>query len=188
MKSPAFFVLMIMLSFFSTGCGVSQSSNNPALIADVNSETTVVSKPADPQLFEPGAFEDPNVCSSCHRDIYNLWSKSMHAYAWEDKWYQPDYLFAHQQTNGATDLLCGACHAPIAARTGLLPPADGSKFDAASHRGVSCDFCHTVSGVNQMFNMGHVSEPSHVKRGPRGDGRSLYQEVKYTEIHTKAEF
>jgi hypothetical protein len=112
----------------------------------------------------------------------------MHAYAWEDKWYQPDFILAHQQTNGATDLLCGACHAPTAARTGLLPPADGSKFDVASRRGISCDFCHTVSGIEQMFNMGHVSSPGEVKFGPRGDGRSLYHEVKKTQVHSKADF
>ena len=148
----------------------------------------VETKAENPQMFEPGAFEDPKVCSTCHRDIYNEWSKSMHANAWTDKWYRPDYLLAHQQTDGATDTLCGACHAPIAARTGLLPPADGSKFDAASRRGISCDFCHTVSGVEKTFNMGHISEPGEVKRGPRGDGRSLYHEVKYTDIHTKADF
>jgi len=141
-----------------------------------------------PQIFEPGSFEDPKTCSTCHRDIYSEWSKSMHANAWENKWYQPDYILAHQQTDGATDLLCGACHAPIAARTGLLPPADGSQFDATSRRGISCDFCHTVSGVGQMFNMGHISAPGPVKRGPRGDGRSLYHEVKFTEVHTKADF
>ncbi|BCR06480.1 c-type cytochrome [Desulfuromonas versatilis] len=148
----------------------------------------VETKAAEPQLFEPGAFEDPEVCSTCHGKIYDDWSRSMHANAWQNQWYQPDFLLAHQETDGATDLLCGACHAPIAARTGLLPPADGSKFDATSRRGISCDFCHTVTGVEQMFNMGHVSEPGNVKTGPRGDGNSLYHEVKYTEIHTKADF
>ena len=152
-------------------------------------ETVAVSetKAEKPQLFEPGDFENPERCANCHRQIYDDWSKSMHAYAWEDKWYRPDYILAHQQTDGATDTLCGACHAPIAARTGLLPPADGSKFDATSRRGISCDFCHTVSGVEQMYNMGHVSEPGNVKFGPRGDGRSLYHEVKNSQIHDKSE-
>ena len=200
MKHSAAFVLSTLLCVSFTGCGPFDASTVPAPVEETSPvasveatvesavETTVATKPEQPILFEPGAFEDPEVCSTCHRDIYNEWSKSMHASAWEDQWYQPDYLLAHQQTDGATDLLCGACHAPIAARTGLLPPADGSKFDAASRRGISCDFCHTVSGVDQMFNMGHVSEPGNVKRGPRGDGRSLYHEVKYTEIHTKADF
>lgn len=141
-----------------------------------------------PQLFKPGAFEDPNVCSTCHSAIHAEWSQSMHANAWQNAWYQPDFLLAHQETDGATDLLCGACHAPIAARTGLLPPADGSRFDAVSRRGISCDFCHTVTGIGKMFNMGHISAPGEVKFGPRGDGRSLYHEVEYREAHTRADF
>lgn len=141
-----------------------------------------------PQIFAPGAFEAPKVCSYCHQDIYDDWSHSMHAKAWDNPWYQPDYLLAHEETEGATDLLCGACHAPIAARTGLLPPADGSQFDETSRRGISCDFCHTVTGVEEMFNMGHVSAPGVVKFGPRGDGRSLHHDVKFSDIHTKADF
>jgi hypothetical protein len=140
------------------------------------------------QLFEAGSFENPKVCAGCHREIHQAWSRSMHAYAWQDKWYQADYQTAHKESGGATDMLCGACHAPIAARTGQLPPHDGSKFDSTSQQGISCDFCHTVSGVEQVYNMGHVSSPGSVKRGPRGDGSSLYHEVEYSDIHTRAEF
>jgi hypothetical protein len=171
-----------------------QQAAQVAAVAETKTDAPKIAPPVPeakaeiPQMFEPGAFEDPERCSNCHREIYDEWSHSMHANAWEDKWYQPDYILAHQETDGATDLLCGACHAPIAARTGLLPPADGSKFDATSRRGISCDFCHTVTGVSQMFNMGHVSEPGNVKLGPRKDGRSLYHEVKYSELHTKADF
>ncbi len=202
MKRLALFFVTTLPCVLFMGCGLMNASSEPPRanavnVAAVVDDTTkqpekvaaaVEAKPAKPQLFEPGAFEDPKVCSTCHRDIYEDWSKSMHAYAWEDKWYQPDYILAHQETDGATDMLCGACHSPIAARTGLLPPADGSKFDETSRRGISCDFCHTVSGVEQMYNMGHVSEPGNVKLGPRGDGKSLYHEVKYAEIHTKADF
>ncbi|MDG5468702.1 multiheme c-type cytochrome [Deltaproteobacteria bacterium IMCC39524] len=186
MKHLVLFVMSVfLLVLFCGGEGLHASSGAAQAEAVATADET---KAATPQLFKPGAFEDPKVCSTCHRDIYNEWSKSMHAYAWEDKWYQPDFLLAHQQTDGATDVLCGACHAPIAARTGLLPPADGSKFDAASLRGISCDFCHTVSGVSNMYNMGHVSAPGNVKIGPRGDGKSLYHKVKNTKIHTQADF
>jgi hypothetical protein len=191
------FVTSILLFNFFIGCTVTPAPDREDAVVAVavedppdpsEKDPTAEVEDIMPQIFEPGSFEDPKTCSTCHRDIYNEWSKSMHANAWENKWYQPDYILAHQQTDGATDLLCGACHAPIAARTGLLPPADGSQFDATSRRGISCDFCHTVSGVGQMFNMGHISAPGPVKRGPRGDGRSLYHEVKFTEIHTKADF
>lgn len=180
MRPAAVFVLSTFLFAFLMSAGLLSAASGPSAASEAT--------PKAVQTFEPGAFEDPKVCSYCHSKIYNDWSHSMHANAWQNKWYQPDYLLAHQETDGATDLLCGACHAPIAARTGLLPPADGRQFDETSRRGISCDFCHTVSGVEQMFNMGHVSEPGEVKYGPRGDGRSLHHDVKYSEIHTKADF
>lgn len=202
MKRLNLFILMALPCLFFMSCAFHTSASEPtpevseeiAVVADekipetVKITATVEQKPVKPQMFAPGTFESPERCLNCHRDIYNDWSESMHALAWEDKWYRPDYILAHQETDGATDLLCGACHAPIAARTGLLPPADGSKFDKTSLRGISCDFCHTVTRVEQMFNMGHVSEPGNVKFGPRGDGRSLYHEVKKTQIHDQANF
>jgi hypothetical protein len=144
--------------------------------------------PPEDQRFEPGDFEDPGVCAGCHVEIHEAWSTSMHAFAWTDKWYRADLSLAHEETGGATDMLCGPCHAPVAARTGQLPPIDGSRFDETSRRGVSCDFCHTVSGVAQAFNMGHLSAPGPVKRGPRRDVEPMYHEVEYSDLHTKAEF
>lgn len=194
-------VLSLVSAALLIGCGSLVASNEPVPDAPAAESANPVespappaaaaeveTQPATPQMFKPGSFEDPKVCSTCHSAIYEEWSKSKHAYAWTDPWYQPDFMLAHEQTDGATDLLCGACHAPIAVRTGLLPPADGSKFDETSRRGISCDFCHTVSGVDQMFNMGHISEPGTAKIGPRGDGKSLYHEVKNTGIHEKADF
>ncbi len=188
MKHLALLVMSVLPFTFFIGCGdINTTKEQPA--ANAGKDAAAVETTSEkPGLHEPGAFEDPTVCSHCHREICEEWSRSMHANAWTDKWYQPDYIQAHQETDGATDLLCGACHAPIAARTGQLPPADGSKFDATSRRGISCDFCHTVTGIEQMYNMGHVSTPGNVKNGPRGDGKSLYHEVKYSELHTKAEF
>lgn len=140
------------------------------------------------QQFEAGSFEDPGACVACHPDIYEQWSRSMHAYAWENTWYQDDYQLAHKETDGATDVFCGACHAPIAARTGQLPPYDGSQFDDTSKRGVSCDFCHTVTGIEQTYNLGHVSDPGPIKYADRGDGSSPYHGVAFSELHRDAAF
>ncbi len=206
MKRLVFALLIVIPSLFFVGCGAKNAANEAAsepvekvTVAEAAAATEVAAvEPPEvvareevtekPQMFEPGAFESPERCANCHRDIYDDWSKSMHANAWTDEWYQPDYMLAHEETDGATDTLCGACHAPLAARTGLLPPADGSKFDERSRRGISCDFCHTVSGIAQMSNMGHISEPGNVKFGPRGDGRSLYHEVKNVNLHSESKF
>jgi hypothetical protein len=143
---------------------------------------------ADAQRFEPGAFEDPGVCAGCHVEIHEAWSTSMHAFAWQNTWYQADLARAHGETGGATDLLCSPCHAPIAARTGQLPPIDGSKMDETSRQGISCDFCHTVKGLARTFNVGHLSAPGGVKRGPREDTEPMYHEVEFSELHKRAEF
>ena len=193
MKRLTLALVAMLPCAYIAGCGINASQSDFSKQTDPPTSTEQVAAaeaPAEskPTTFEPGSFEDPEVCVHCHREIYDEWSKSMHANAWTDKWYQPDFLLAHQETDGATDLLCGACHAPVAARTGQLPPADGSMFDATSKKGISCDFCHTVTGIDQMFNMGHVSSPGNEKSGPRGDGRSLHHEVKYSELHTKSDF
>ncbi|KIH78043.1 Cytochrome c554 and c-prime [Geoalkalibacter ferrihydriticus] len=185
------FVLSVMAALpfmLFAGCGWSNASSHTAPAEAEKVAEAVAEKSGKDQIFEPGSFENPQVCAGCHSDIYEQWAHSMHANAWENKWYQPDYMMANEETDGLTEMLCGPCHAPIAARTGLLPPADGSKFDATSRRGISCDFCHTVTGVAEMANMGHISEPGNTKRGPRGDGESLYHEVAFSEIHTKADF
>jgi hypothetical protein len=143
---------------------------------------------AEAQVFAPDTFEDPGVCAGCHDEIHEAWSTSMHAFAWTDPWYQADFQRAHAETGGATDMVCGPCHAPIAARTGQLPPADGSAFDDVSRQGISCDFCHTVSGLATTSNMGHVSAPGAVKRGPRNDASPMYHEATFSDLHTKAEF
>ncbi len=138
--------------------------------------------------FEEGAFESPDRCLSCHQEIHSQWSGSMHRFAWENAFYQPDYLQASRETEGFTDVFCGECHAPIARRTQQLPPPDGSRFDDISKKGVSCDYCHTVREVVEPVNVQTLSEPGRVKRGPRGDGNSPYHDVEFSEIHTDPAF
>lgn len=138
--------------------------------------------------FEAGAFENPSNCAGCHRDIFDAWSQSMHRFAWDNEFYQPDYLQASRETDGFTDIFCGECHTPTGVRTEQLPPPDGSLMDDTSMQGVSCDYCHTVEEVVETVNVRTVSDPGEVKRGPRGDGYASYHEVQYSEIHTSSDF
>jgi hypothetical protein len=163
-----------------------------AITDPVTSRDAAAAEPetAAPELnkFTAGAFDNPGKCAGCHEDIYNAWSGSMHRFAWENEFYQPDYLNASRETEGFTDVFCGECHAPVARRTRQLPPPDGSLFDAGSRKGVSCDYCHTVKEVVKPVNVETISDPGPVKRGPRGDGESPYHEVEFSKIHTDAAF
>ena len=155
---------------------------------DVANNTADKTNLAEVNRFEAGAFENPRNCVGCHRDIYAAWSQSMHRFAWGNAFYQPDYLQASEDTGGLTNIFCGECHTPTGVRTGQLPPPDGSLMDDTSVQGVSCDYCHTVQEVVEPVNVRTISDPGRVKRGPRGDGRSPYHQVLYSEIHTREAF
>lgn len=175
-NSLKFAIIFLLLPVFAilTGFIITASGSD-------NTETSV-------NRFEAGAFENPANCAGCHGDIHAAWSKSKHAFAWRDEFYQPDYIKASRETEGLTDVFCGECHAPTARRTGQIPPPDGSLFDDVSKQGVHCDYCHTVSEVIEPFNIKTVSDPGSVKRGPRGDGESPYHAVKFSDIHTDPAF
>ena len=157
------------------GCGVS-----PEPTPDDSEEDKAA-------LFAAGDFEDPETCAGCHVDIYEAWSGSLHAHAWTDELFQVEYVMAHEDTDGLTDTFCASCHTPIGVAVGQVPPYDGSEVDEISARGVSCDYCHTVSAVVDTKNAMTEKDPGSVKRGPRGDGTSPAHEVMFSETHKSAE-
>jgi len=138
-------------------------------------------------IFAAGDFENPETCATCHVDIYNAWAGSLHAYAWTNDLFQVEYVMAHEDTDGLTDTFCAGCHTPIGVAVGQVPPYDGSKLDETSIRGVSCDYCHTVSAVVETKNAMTKKDPGNVKRGPRGDGSSPVHEVMFSEVHKSSE-
>ena len=187
--SKSLFVLFIVVALMLLVAACSDAGKKPKedpKKADGASTETMTE--FTEMTFNPGSFDNPGTCGGCHPDIYEAWSGSKHAVAWKDELFRADYNQAHQETDGATDEFCGGCHAPVALRTGQLPPHDGSNFDNTAKQGISCDFCHTVTKVVEPFNMRNISEPGKNKLGPRNDGNSPYHEVVYSELHTKSEF
>jgi hypothetical protein len=88
-------------------------------------------------------------CGECHAEIYREWSKSMHAQAWTDPYYQIDFVFDGSQQ------VCLNCHIPLQNQqenlvTGFkdrerLKPLlkKNPDFDAElQQEGVTCAVCH----------------------------------------------
>jgi hypothetical protein len=88
-------------------------------------------------------------CGGCHGEIYREWSKSMHARAWTDPYYQADFVFDGSQQ------VCLNCHIPLQNQqenlvTGFKDRArfkpllkKNPDFDAAlQQEGVTCAVCH----------------------------------------------
>lgn len=194
-RTNRFFHTILLVAALAMAAGFFLASNDsgyrradasqPAGAADASLSAAEID---EINTFEAGSFENPDNCRACHQEIHAAWSESKHRFAWEDPFYQPDYLQASHETDGFTDVFCGECHSPVGRRTGQLPPPDGSQFDETAKKGVSCDFCHTVEAVVEPVNVKNISEPGNVKRGPRGDGESPYHEVEFSEIHTDPAF
>lgn len=88
-------------------------------------------------------------CRGCHTEIYAEWSKSMHARAWTDPYYQVDFAFDRSQQ------ICLNCHTPLQDQQEnlVLGFRDAEKFkpilapNEAFNRdlqaeGVTCAVCH----------------------------------------------
>jgi len=108
--------------------------------------------------------------------------------AYEDELFRKLYLLASEETEGLTDEFCMRCHSPIGVYLKEIPPADGSKLSEVAKRGVSCDFCHTVSGYEKIGNGNYKLSPGMVKLGPFKESESPGHETAYSELHTKSEF
>lgn len=92
-------------------------------------------------------------CGSCHEDVYNEWSGSMHAKAWVDPYYQVDFVF-----DGSLQI-CLNCHIPLRDQQENLVMGfrDKDKFRPIlkpnpdfdtdlRDEGVTCAVCHVREG------------------------------------------
>jgi hypothetical protein len=120
-------------------------------------------------------------CAECHRTIHKYWSESQHARAAESPAFRAALAAV---TAGAADAAarrreCAWCHVPTALVTG-----DWAAEGAVAREGVTCDFCHTVSGVT-LSRKGNPFdlEPGPVKRGPMEYAKTPAHQTAYSVLH-----
>lgn len=136
--------------------------------------------------FTANDFLAPDQCAMCHTLQHDQWQGTMHDLATEDPFYLRVVKIAREDIPGIDDY-CSACHSPIAKLTGQ-DPLDPENLSGPEAHGINCDFCHTVSGMRQLFNSGYESSPGNVKRGPFGTEDNMFHESELSELHDSAEF
>jgi len=121
---------------------------------DIDSDGNVIN-----HSFEINDFNSPQDCQGCHPDHYDEWSASMHAYTTHSPIffsYKSETLLDHPVVG---DNFCNQCHNPVA----YLTDTDLSEFETVEDfqtsdiedvlkRGVSCDICHTVTGISETVH------------------------------------
>jgi len=154
------------------------------VILSASTSLTLQSYAKEGSTLKVKDFEDPGICGGCHDRYYGEWEKSQHAQAQVDRLYLAEYGQASKDTGGLTDPFCTKCHSPISYLAGEIPVAS-----ELGMKGVSCDFCHTISGTTGIGDGAFENSPGKTKRGPLKDPIAAgYHESIYSELHTKSEF
>ena len=100
-------------------------------------------------------FTEPVVCSGCHPQQYEDWSGSVHALAFTDPVYQGELNKAFKAVGHEVTRQCEGCHSPAGVVTGEIKGPGNAGLSTMALAGVSCDICHSISGVT------HWQTPSH---------------------------
>lgn len=180
---------VVALAIFTLAAGVISCGDDSETAKDT--EASLNNFPAGitvEKQFTSGEFKNPEVCGGCHSEIFDQWQGSMHNNSFTDPLYLALHKQAGEDTGGATDTFCSACHSPIGVFSGEVPPVTGDQVSEIARQGVQCDFCHTVTGATGVGNYAFTFAPSNVKRGPFDDAVSSYHETAYSELHTRSEF
>ncbi len=132
-----------------------------------------------PTVHAAEEFQISYSCIDCHQDRYEEWSRSMHALAVKDPVFEAAYLRA-LQSDPKNRYYCLSCHSPATKITN-----DFNLSRSITVEGVTCTFCHTVTGIE---NSDYIFKPGNPMQGPYNDSQTEAHASVYNELHTKSEF
>ena len=143
-------------------------------------------------------FISPETCGDCHSEIYKQWKNSMHNLAHKDPIYTKVSKFLLGGLTSSDELKeaesCVKCHTPIGFVTGFPGKVsdDLEKTPEIATKGIQCDYCHSATGANKMYNNGLQLDPGQgednpgIKRGPFKDSKPDYHKAEFSEFHTSS--
>jgi hypothetical protein len=150
-------------------------------------------------------FTDPATCGECHPQQHEEWVGSVHALAFQDPIYQGELNKATKAVGHDIARQCEGCHTAAAMVTGETKGAGLAGLSPLALAGVSCDVCHSVSGVTHcqtptrepengslVLNPGvdTPAKPQLVKRAPfpppEGCGDDFHR-CEHSPLHLRAD-
>jgi hypothetical protein len=145
-----------------------------------------------PRAPSPTGYWPSSTCAGCHPRTVQQHSESHHESSFRNPLFQAQY-FEELLPRASRDpklvdeaRSCTACHAPVAWAyqrnyfSGQMPTDP-------SMSGVTCDLCHTISGIDGPTprNGNFISRPSEKKLGPFPSDTNWHHV--YSELQTKSE-
>ena len=105
---------------------------------------SITLRPLDPSqaVVATDRFNSAQVCGACHKDIFEKWSRSMHAMSYTDPVFEDAFLKAFYHSGGTAAELCLGCHSPTVTQTN-----DVLGRQKLTREGVTCDYCHSTASI-----------------------------------------
>ncbi|MHC4597705.1 MAG: multiheme c-type cytochrome [Planctomycetota bacterium] len=126
-------------------------------------------------------YESSRNCRICHPTQYATWSNSMHAKTAVESAFSGLIPGTPKKTLES----CMGCHAPT-----FLVTGDNDFKDEITREGITCDFCHTVTGVvpgrtRNEFEIQVGSKKFGPIKDPESEGDRSFS---FSSLHTKSWF
>lgn len=136
----------------------------------------------------PSSNFPPGTACGCHSDLTAQWQPSMHTQALTDPIYLTKLAEADEATGGAVTPFCLSCHTPIGVMAGEVTGLDHSGASEAAAEGVTCAFCHHVTGTNDPIgNASQMVSEEDVRVAQLKDPQAPHAAA-YSQFHETAEF
>lgn len=127
-------------------------------------------------------------CGECHKQIYEEWSASQHAYASISPMFHKFEQKFQELTKGTVGTFCVRCHQQVGTQLGEDRAAPLWKRSQISREGVTCITCHRVKEQYNKVNGERRVEPGTINQPVFGSGeQSVIDDViKNKETYTVA--
>lgn len=143
---------------------------------------------ADALPSMPSSNFPPGTACGCHSDLTAQWQPSMHAQALTDPIYLTKLAEADEATDGAVTPFCLSCHTPIGVMAGEVTGLDHSGASEVAAEGVTCTFCHHVTGTGDPIgNASQLVSEEDVRVAQLKDPQAPHAAA-YSQFHETAEF
>jgi nitrate/TMAO reductase-like tetraheme cytochrome c subunit len=117
-------------------------------------------------------------CGECHKQIYEEWSSSQHAYASISPMFHKFEQKFQQLTQGTVGTFCVRCHQQVGTQLGEARDTPLWARSAISREGVSCITCHRVKENYGKVNGERRVEPGKIYEPVYGSGeKSVIEDV-----------
>jgi len=130
--------------------------------------------------------QSAQTCKSCHVDITQQWTQSAHAVAdrRSNLLFGRMYFTSMRETRGKTMVACGPCH-----ETESFVTNDFEKLRDVSSEGVTCVYCHAISGPGSPVAVPPVTLELGPYFGPIRQPVPVKDHTsKYSDFYLKSEY